>query len=338
MALVSQNPPPSEILVVDDASTDDSVRVVEQLAQRWPIIRLVRNERHLGCCNTLNRGAALARGRYLYLGAADDFVLPGFIAKLVGLLQKHPQAALSCAFPSAVMERSQWLWLKPVYWSHRPAYLTAEECIRRVGHRSPAGHTTIWRREAFLEVGGLLPDLEWLSDWFASLTASFRNGLCYVPEGLALFTRTSTSFSAQGQSDPIRTRQVFAAVLDRLRSEQYRDVAPAFARSGVMAVFRKDQGGRMKDEKRQSDSSFLLLPSSFRGLLARKVAEKLAAWLNPRTWLAWLLAKKGQRAVYRLRLALVADNWARLPGCVSSGIRNSRSNRWEKVTEPGISK
>src|SRR5262245_27676203 len=45
-ALLSQSVLPREIIVLDDASTDNSVAVVKCLAGRSPLIRLVRNEQN----------------------------------------------------------------------------------------------------------------------------------------------------------------------------------------------------------------------------------------------------------------------------------------------------
>ena len=54
-----------EIIVVDDASTDDSFAVASSFLDRHPNFRLVQNSRNLGCVPTLNRGLALARGSIL---------------------------------------------------------------------------------------------------------------------------------------------------------------------------------------------------------------------------------------------------------------------------------
>jgi hypothetical protein len=302
-ALLSQTVLPREILVLDDASTDNSVEVIEEMASRSSLIRLVRNERNLGCCATVNLGAQLAHGEYLFLGAADDFVLPRFVEQLVGLLERHPRAPLACAFPSAILERSGWLRLDPVLWSTTPAYLTPEEFTRRVGQRSPTGHTTVWRREVFLRVGGFLPELEWLSDWFAALTAGFRHGICYVPESLSLFTIRTDSYSAVGQRDPQRVVRVLGAVLDRLLSDEFRDVAGAFARSAVMTVCGPELA---RVAAQRPDGEDRLVRSLVAGqlhrshgpirLFLRKVRGR-APWLRPRTWLALLAARRARRAI-----------------------------------------
>src|SRR5262245_48326629 len=75
-ALVGQTLAPLEIIVIDDASTDDSVEVVKQFEQKHPIIRLLRNERNLGVVATMNRGFKEMRGELLYFSAADDLVEP----------------------------------------------------------------------------------------------------------------------------------------------------------------------------------------------------------------------------------------------------------------------
>lgn len=47
-------------------------------------------------CFTLNRGIDSACGEYVFLSAADDEILPGFLEKSLRLLAQHHQAGLSC--------------------------------------------------------------------------------------------------------------------------------------------------------------------------------------------------------------------------------------------------
>lgn len=54
-AILAQSYPPLEVIVLDDASTDNSVEVIESFLRRDPRVRLVRNERNVGVERSVNR-------------------------------------------------------------------------------------------------------------------------------------------------------------------------------------------------------------------------------------------------------------------------------------------
>jgi dolichyl-phosphate beta-glucosyltransferase len=61
---------PGEVIVVDDGSLDNTVRVVEEMAAQLPVIRLFRNE-HRGKGYAVKTGMLAAGGDYLFLCDAD---------------------------------------------------------------------------------------------------------------------------------------------------------------------------------------------------------------------------------------------------------------------------
>ena len=92
-ALAAQTRAPHEIVVIDDASTDDSVAVIESFGEKLPQLRLLRNPRNLGVSGAVNRGLAEARSTHVVSSAADDWLEPDFIAQMSAAVAAHPQRA-----------------------------------------------------------------------------------------------------------------------------------------------------------------------------------------------------------------------------------------------------
>lgn len=82
-SVLGQTYPQVEVLVVDDASTDNSRQLLQAYAAAHPQIRLLLLEHNQGNCRAFNRALALARGAFIIDFATDDVMLPGRIAAQV---------------------------------------------------------------------------------------------------------------------------------------------------------------------------------------------------------------------------------------------------------------
>lgn len=78
-----------ELLIVDDASTDDGVSNVQRI--RDPRIRVLLSSNNTGRGATANRGFNAARGEYIAILDADDIAHPERIARQVALMDAHPE-------------------------------------------------------------------------------------------------------------------------------------------------------------------------------------------------------------------------------------------------------
>ena len=83
-----------DILVVDDASPDDSWSVVQRLPELDSRVRVTRNEHNQGLIGTANAAIMAATGDYVVLISADDAVTPGWLDRGVAFLEENPRAVL----------------------------------------------------------------------------------------------------------------------------------------------------------------------------------------------------------------------------------------------------
>ncbi len=78
---------PIEIIVIDDASTDELDSVMERY-RNLPQIRYLKNQVNQGVASTRNRGVSLARGKYIAFLDADDIWAENKLKKQLSLIEK----------------------------------------------------------------------------------------------------------------------------------------------------------------------------------------------------------------------------------------------------------
>lgn len=235
-AHLSQSVPPLEIIVVDDASTDESVAIVERLATAHSRLRLIRLAKNGGVNAAINRGLHEARGDYVCVSAADDLVASSLAARSLEILARHPTAGL-CSSDAAVMVGDTGTVQQiPLFLSDRPCLLLPGDIVRLLTHDlvSFPSYTVLYRRDALLALGGFIEDLRWWADSFANYVLAFRHGACYVPEVLGCFRLLPDSYSARGARNTRAQRELLYRILDLLQTPAFHDVAQAFRASAIV--------------------------------------------------------------------------------------------------------
>lgn len=83
-----------EIVVCDNASTDDTAQVVERLGAAHPglCLRFHQQPENLGPDANIYQAVKLAGGEFVYILSDDDVLLPGAVAKLLDLIREYPDA------------------------------------------------------------------------------------------------------------------------------------------------------------------------------------------------------------------------------------------------------
>lgn len=142
-----------ELIIIDDASTDNTAQVAAKLAATDPRIHLYHNQTNLHICKTLNRGITLAQGELIARMDADDWCYPKRLEWQQSFMQKHPGVVVVGGALELCNEQLEPYGLRE--------YSLDDATIRQSLFRhSPFVHAaTMYRREIALKTGGYNPSL-----------------------------------------------------------------------------------------------------------------------------------------------------------------------------------
>lgn len=94
LSLLAQNTQRAfEVIVIDDASPDRSFEVLADLLD--PRLRVIVSAHNAGAAGAINRGMAMATGRYIARFDGDDVWLPDALESLADALDRHPNATVA---------------------------------------------------------------------------------------------------------------------------------------------------------------------------------------------------------------------------------------------------
>jgi glycosyltransferase involved in cell wall biosynthesis len=109
-SVVEQNCPEVEHLILDGGSTDRTIEIVKEYANRHPHIRWI-SEKDKGQSDAMNKGLRLARGSLLGFLNADDFYEPGALSAVNEIFKTLPEPSLLIGNCNVIDDTGKLLWL-----------------------------------------------------------------------------------------------------------------------------------------------------------------------------------------------------------------------------------
>jgi len=137
-SILSQTFEDFELIISDNASTDDTQQICQKYAAKDLRVRYYRSDVNRGAVWNHNRVFALARGEYFKWNSADDLCAPEFLARCVAALGEDPAAVMAVSEPQEVDELGKPLGfvtvsdqtLLPVVPAGAPAHVRFRQNIR----------------------------------------------------------------------------------------------------------------------------------------------------------------------------------------------------------------
>ncbi|MCJ7728813.1 MAG: glycosyltransferase, partial [Sedimentisphaerales bacterium] len=103
---LAQTCPVTEILVLDDCSTDETVNLSEAY-RNTTNVTFIRNETNIGFINNWNKAVALSSGEYIKIIGDDDILSADCVAEQARILDEHPDVGVVCCNCSIIDESNR---------------------------------------------------------------------------------------------------------------------------------------------------------------------------------------------------------------------------------------
>jgi glycosyltransferase involved in cell wall biosynthesis len=165
-----------EILIADDASTDNTWSMLQAYTNRDGRIQIFQNEQRLGYTENFSRNCARATAPYLVIADQDDVWHLQKIERLMSALPEH--------VPMIYCDSIRFSGTPPRDAKPNPTYrrFDGTEILKLALFNTISGHAML-ARTSFIH--SLLPFQEGLMyDWYAGAVAAANGGVAYFPETL----------------------------------------------------------------------------------------------------------------------------------------------------------
>lgn len=175
-SVLNQDYPEIEYLVIDGASTDGSLEIIDKYQKR---LAYWVSEPDSGQTEAINKGFARARGEILAWLNSDDIYLPGTISRAMAYLTNHPDAGMVYGAADYINEDDQVI-------GHFPARQTDYQRLRQ-GYVHIPQQSTFFRASIWKRVGPLDPSFFFAMDYDLWVRIARIARIAYFPETWSLF-------------------------------------------------------------------------------------------------------------------------------------------------------
>lgn len=217
-----------ELIILDDASTDRSVEVIDRYRSDPRVRVVVNNENSGSVFRQWNSGVELARGRYVWIAEADDLADPSLLATLVPILESSESVVLAYSESWLIDETGErhgraldWLGVDSASpWSEDFVRSGIEECRRSLlrVNTIPNASAVVFRRDRYNTVGGADESFVCFGDWAVWVRMVLGGDIAFVAEPLNHFRRHDSTVRGVVDRDPALTlrelEKVAACVAD----------------------------------------------------------------------------------------------------------------------------
>ncbi|MCI9589030.1 MAG: glycosyltransferase [Lachnospiraceae bacterium] len=204
LGLLEQDYPNMELIILDDASKDKTVKIIEfwmeKLEEKFCKVVFFKNKKNSGnISHNVNCMLKEAEGAYCKSISGDDILADNYISKLVQCLIDNPQCSVAYSNQYVVGDdfkrgdRTHW---SNQFYTHRKSGIEGKDLFRKLMFGNCiAAPSAMIKREVFDRIG-FYDELMLYEDYEFWIRVAYHGGkFYYLDENLVYYRRGSTSLT-----------------------------------------------------------------------------------------------------------------------------------------------
>jgi glycosyltransferase involved in cell wall biosynthesis len=196
-SILSQTFSELEVIIMDDCSPDNTPEVAQSFNDRR--VKHIRNEPNLGHLRNYNKGIELARGKYIWLISADDYLRSsGVVERYVRTLEKHPGVGYTFCAGIGVLAGNETSVEQWAYHGPRDRIMPGHAFLKRLLCSNcvlaPSG---LVRRECYERLGAFPLDMPWAGDWYLWCLFALHYDVGYFGEPMVCYRKHELSMTTK---------------------------------------------------------------------------------------------------------------------------------------------
>jgi glycosyltransferase involved in cell wall biosynthesis len=207
-----------EVIAIDDASTDDTQRVLEGYGDER--LRVIMHPKNQGHARTMNEGLQESRGQFVARIDPDDRYRPSFLSTVLPIFAGYPEVGLVYG-DAAQIDAQGTVTVVSSDAMHAGRDYRGNELVPLLESNFICAPTVIARREAWLSAAPVPNDLAF-NDWYFTLMMARKHTFYYVHRVLADYRVHPGNMHAAITRDKTEEPSIFR-LLDMIFSEREAD-------------------------------------------------------------------------------------------------------------------
>jgi glycosyltransferase involved in cell wall biosynthesis len=215
-----------EVILLDDCSTDKSRSILSGYVSE-PRVRLAFNEKNSGSTfRQWNKGMRMARGRYVWIAESDDYADPGFLTRMVRILEEQTEVTFAYCRSWMIGEENERLGFSDWYlddlhvdrWTADFVADGIEECRRFfvLANPVPNASAVLLRKQVYEKVGGADERFRICGDYNLWAAMALGGKIAYVAEPMNYFRSHRESVRSRTQGGGLDVAEYFYVMLSIL--------------------------------------------------------------------------------------------------------------------------